>query len=570
MDKKNFISLRICLNFFLIFFAFVQISDAKKCSLPVDFEQGSLSMYGEVLLDKSFPKTHKKISNHEFRFASSDSFEGINPFIQKGNVPFLIKNFLYDSMMYRSPAEAFTLYPQIVKISDIDSDRKWVVFEVTEGAYFNDKSPITSDDILFTFNWLKTQGRYNYQLAYRDITAEKIDDKKVKFLIGADNRELVMILGLMPVLSHKNDMKILNNQTSEIPLGAGAYVIDSLDMGKRLSLKKNENYYGVHRPFSCQRFFFDKVRIDFFRSEQAVFENFRAGQSDAFYENDITRLNRAYYFPAIKKGDIVYHKQPHYRPSGLYGFVFNLRRPLWQDKTLRKAIYYSFDFDAFNRHYLYGTEEQIDSLFMGSELAYYKNGYEKKSPLSLERRENLYQAFSMLKDKDYSWKEGKLYTPTGEKVTLNINLVNPKEEKYALYFRDMVKDLGIDVHLQTLDSAVYQKRLNVYDYDMILDMRYVSLSPGVEQENFWGCKGKDLQGTRNYAGICDEEIEAVVKSIASVGNYNELKEKISLLDMKLMEGYYYIPLQSRLSEHIFTKKSILPSPYGIEYFKMNQ
>ena len=266
----------------------------------------------------------------------------------------------------------------------------------------------------------------------------------------------------------------------------------------------------------------------------------------------------------MEKGDLIYKKIGTGRPSGLYGFVFNTRRKPWDDLVLRKVIPDIFAFDTLNKHYLYDTETQIDSVFMGSDLAY--NAGQAKDNQKPTRRETLTAAFKALKEAGYILKDGLLYNKEGQKIKLNILLSKPKEEKYALLLQWMLKDIGIEAALQTTDSALYQKRVRAYDYDMIVDHRYVSLSPGTEQHNFWGCAGRKTEGTRNYAGICDKELEKALTQLDHARTQTDLKNAIHIIDQKIIEGHYYIPLEAKQHYHLMMRKEIVPSPYGEKYF----
>ncbi|MEM6603749.1 MAG: extracellular solute-binding protein [Pseudomonadota bacterium] len=522
-------------------------------------------MYGKPDIEKTLQLLHHKKpqENSEISFSYNVTFDGVNPFISTGTAPFIIKSYLYDSMMFRSPAEPFTLYPLIVKVAEVPKDRTYVVFEVTEDAAFDDGTQITSEDILFTFNLLKNKGRYNYQVAYKDVSAEIISPRKIKFHIHNGNRELPLILGLMPVFSKAQNEDAFLRQSMEPVMAARAFQIHDLVPGKTIHLTRNPNYYGKDHPLSCLRFHFDHVKIEFFRNEQAAFESLRAGQIDFFYERDLTRLNRSYDFLDDKGGAYKRYEVPTGYPSGLYGFVFNTRRSPWNDIALRRVISDIFSFDMLNRYYLYNTEQQIKSIFMRSD----QSDYQKKSDEDLTtHRMKLEKAFLALKEAGYHFENGVLHDANHQKIKLNILLSKPKEEKYALFLQWMLKDIGIETAIHTVDDSLYQKRLKHYDYDMIIDHRYVSGSPGIEQRNFWGCTGRTTEGTRNYAGICDSDIEAALEALDKARTKKELQAAISEIDKNVMEGHYYIPLEARLNHHIIARKDLALSPYGVDYF----
>ena len=561
----------MCKSFFSTVFIFIlscSVALSQECHLT---KEGAMAMYGvpepEKTLTALMPEKNISHEKTALKYALAEGFDGVNPFISVGKAPFFIKDYMYDSMMFRSPAEPFTLYPLLVKMVDLPEDRKSVTFEVMENAAFSDKSPVTPEDILFTFNLLKEKGRYNYQIAYKNITAEILDTKQIRFHINENNRELPLILGLMPVLSHKNKLVDFTKQSFKPLIGAGTYKIKTLNMGSKIVLERDMSYYGKNSPISCFRFHFDTVEVNFFRNEQAVFEMLRAGQSDFFYEQDISRLNRAYDFPKMQDGTYLYQKIRNRQPSGLFGFVFNTRRKPWDDVVLRRVVKSMFNFETLNRHYLYDSEVQIDSSFMGSSLAYYDNDYKKLKAFTGQRRELLTKAFEKLKAKGYSiHDDGLLYSPAHERVTLEIITRNPTEDGYALLLAQNLEDIGIKASIRTVDDAVYQKRLNHYDYDMIIDHRYNSLSPGTEQSNYWGCKGRTLPATRNYAGICNNDIQKALTELDQARNLEDLHNAVAQIDYRLMKNAYYIPLFAKLNQHIIAHKNIQVSSFGIDYF----
>lgn len=551
----------LTLLFALLFYS--HISSASICNISLDkFSDGAISMVGKPRPQVTFDSlNHSQRFGKKLKYGIVDSFEGINFFISKGAAPFLIKNYLFDSMMFRSPVEPFSLYPNIVKISEIAEDRKYVVFEILDHAVFNHGDPVLAKDILYTFDFLKKHGRYNYQIGYKHVRAEKISHKKVKFHILNGNKELPLILGLMPVLSHKNQLNTLKKQGKHFLLGVSPYKIDKINLGKNIILKKDTAYFNRKKSLSCLRFPFNQVHITFFKNEQSAFEATKSGDSDFFYENNITRLNKAYDFPALKSGEYQVHKIRKPYPSGLYGFIFNTRRTLFQDVTLRKAMRDIFDFEVFNKYFLYDSDQQIENIF----LHHYS---EKNSHNFIPYRDKVRKIIKDLKNKGYSFQKGKLLTPNKKPVVLNILMRDTYEVKYALFLQEMLKNIGVKAHIETVDSALYQKRIHKYDYDMILDSRYISNSPGLEQRNYWGCGGRQIHGTRNYSGICHSVIEKKLNDIDQSLSYEELNKAMNKINEVLFQEAYFIPLQTRGYYHILARRNIQPSAYGAEYFRL--
>lgn len=546
------------------------IDKAPQCDFGY-VKQGALAMHGEPDIDKTNMALCKLYHNKQSPIASTlhiseqERFGGLNYLIPKGDVSYSVRPWVVDTLMYRSPFEPFTMYPNIVSIDSINDQRSFVIFKVNEKATFSDGIPITGRDVLFSFNKLRQNGLYNYRIAYKNITAKLITPFKVRFDFKVKNRELPLILGLMPIFSAKTTDQDFLQQDLTPPLMASPYKIIKADIGKSLTLEKDPHYWGLSTPQGKARFGFKTVRFDFFQNDIASFENLRAGQSDFFYENNLKRLNTSYDFPAIKEGSYKINKIATGRPAGMYSFILNMRKPLLQNIHLRKALFLAFNFNAVNQDYLFNSFEQSDSLFTGSALAHYHNGF-KKNKFPKNHRKRLKLAHKILKDNGYYFKYGLLKTPNHRPVTLHLLLNNPNDEKFAGALKKDFEKIGVTLTMQTVDDSLYQHHLTKFDYDMIAYSWYNSISPGIEQKNYWHCDSKNKQGSRNYAGICMPEIDQAITQLTTATSRHDLVKAAAKLDYTLMNGYFFIPLYGQQHYNIIAKKTLIPSVGGATYF----
>lgn len=470
------------------------------------------------------------------------TFDTINPYSIKGK-PAKGLNLVYDRLMQRVWDEPFTMYPLIAERIDVADDRSNMTVYVNPDAVFHDASPITADDVIFSFETLKTEGRPNMRQIYKLVkTIEKRDDHTVYIEFGEGfDQETMMIIAMMPVLSktYWSD-KTFDSTTLDTPLLNGPYSIKSIDPGRQIVYERKKDYWAKDLLPNVGHFNFDEIVYDYYRDDGVALEAFKAGEVDLRREYDAGKWSSRYDFPAAKgqgKNESVrLEALPHGRPEKVQSFIFNTRRPPFDDIRVRQALSLAFDFEWVNKNLFHGQYKQIDSFFPNSELA---------SPLKEEKstnvRQNLRKAANLLKEAGWEVKNGKRMKD-GEEFAFEIMLSAPEEEKIALHYQRSLQRLGINARIRVLDAAAFIGRLNEYDYDMVLYHWLSSLSPGTEQPLYWSCAAAEQPARWNFAGICDERIDELASSIASSKTREELVKKIHELDQRLLEGHYMVPL----------------------------
>ncbi|MEE9301510.1 MAG: extracellular solute-binding protein, partial [Alphaproteobacteria bacterium] len=533
-----------------------------------------VAMHGEPKYGPGF--THLDYVNPdapkggELRRAIPGTFDSLNSFIIKG-VPAAGRQYVFESLLKRVWDEPFTLYGLIAESVEMPDDRSWVAFTLRPEARFHDGSPITVDDVIFSMETLREEGRPNHRLFYSKVARiERPGERTVKFIFREEekDREAPLLMGLMPILSKKYFTENeFNRTTLDPPLGSGPYRVMKVDPGRAIVYERFENYWGRDLPINRGQNNFQRIRYDYFRDGNVLMEAFKAGEYDLRSEPSAERWATNYNFPAVSDGRVKLETLPHSRATGMLGFVFNTRRDIFEDVRVRQAIGQLFDFEWTNKNLLHGAYSRTTSYFDNSELS--SRGLpgaeelallepfrgqipesvfnaEFKAPVtdgSGNIRPNLRRASALLKDAGWEVRDRKMTRASdGRPLAFEILLDSPTNEKIALTFARNLERLGIDANVRTVDSAQYIFLRRTYDYDMIINRWGVSLSPGNEQAFYWGSEAADQEGTRNYMGVKSAAVDALIKRITAAPNREGLVTAIRALDRVLLAGHYIVPL----------------------------
>ncbi len=468
------------------------------------------------------------------------TFDTVNPYAIKGKAAQGL-NLVYDRLMARVWDEPFTMYPLIAQRVEVADDRSAITFHINPKARFHDGSPITADDVLFSFETLKTSGRPNMRRIYKLVSnAEKTAPLTVHFALGPGfDQETVMILAMMPVLSKTYwEGRSFDSTTLSPPILNGPYRIAKIDPGRRITYERVADYWAADLLPNKGLYNFDRVTYDYYRDDGVAFEAFKSGDIDLRREFDAGKWASAYDFPALNDGRAVKENIKHSRPEKARGFIFNTRRAPFDDIRVRRAFDFLFDFDWANKNLFHGQYRRINSYFPNSELA---APYEAIQMAPQTTRQKMRDADALLKAAGWSVENGKR-VKDGAALKFEILLDAPAHEKIALHFKRSLEKMGINVLIRVLDSAAYRGRMNDYDFDMTLYHWSNSLSPGTEQMLYWTCEAANAPARWNFPGICDPEIDALAASIARAKTRKALVRQTQRLDEKLMAGKYMIPL----------------------------
>ena len=535
-----------------------------------------LAMHGDALYpdgpDGPFPWADPDAPvGGTLRLSEVGAFDSMNPYIVLGSSARGL-DLVYQSLMYRTPDEPFAFYPQIAESVELAEDRSSIVFHLDPRARFQDGSPVTAGDILFTYETLREQGRPHTRTYYSGVErALAIGDRSVRFDLEPGNWELPLILCLMPALSRAYFEEVPFDRTSlKAPLGTGPYRAVEIDPGRRVVYERDPDFWGWDLPQYVGRHNFETVEYVWFRDSNVALQAFLAGDIDVRFETDATRWATGYDSPAVDDGEILLESLPHGRPSGLLGVAWNQRRPPFDDVRVREAMGLAFDFAWTNENLLHGQYERTVSLFGGSDLA--ASGPAEGGELALlepwrdrlpealfetpfrwpetdgsgRLRDRLRRAGALLAEAGYVLEDGALvHGTTGAPLVFELLLGDPAYERVALPWLANLERLGVRAGLRTIDAAQYQTRIAAFDFDAMIRRWGVSLSPGNEQFIYWGSKAADSEGSRNYAGIEDPVLDDLIAALADARAPEDLKAAARALDRALMWGRHVLPLYHR-------------------------
>ena len=531
-----------------------------------------MSLYGEFKYQPDF--THFDYANPDapkggtMKLSTIGTFDTLNPFVVKG-VPAAGVGQIFDTLMTRGGDEPATDYPLIAESADLAPDRTSVLFTLRKEVRFHDGSPITPDDVAWSFAILRDKGAPLYRFYYGDVTkVEKEGDRGLRFTFkSADNRELPAILSEMPVLSKAYwSNRDFEKTTLDPPLGSGPYKIEAVEPGRSITYRRVADYWGKDLPVNKGRFNVDVIRYDYYRDPTVALEAFKAGQYDVRRENSAKNWATGYDGPAWRDGLIKKEVLPNNNPAAMQGFIYNLRRPLFQDPLVRRALGYAFDFEWSNKNLFYGSYTRTRSYFDNSELAatgvpqgdelkllepfrgqipddvFTKEYNPPKYDGSGEIRDGLKQALALLKQAGWSFKGEQLVNDkTGQPFQFEFLNDDPQIERVALPFIQNLKRLGITATLRTVDVSQYQQRMDNFDYDMTVMVIAQSLSPGNEQREFFGSPAADQPGSQNFIGIKNPAIDALIEQVIQAPTRADLITRVHALDRVLQYGDYLIP-----------------------------
>lgn len=505
--------------------------------------------------------------------AAIGTFDSLNGFIIPGT-PAAGVRMINERLMESAADEPFTQYCLICETIDVPDDRSWAEFTLRDDARWHDGRPITIDDVIFSFNVLREKGNPFFRFYYGDVASvDQTGSRKVKFTFGSPNPELPLIIGQLEILpKHYWESREFAKTTLEVPLGSGPYRISKLKPGRSISFERVEDYWGKDHPVKAGRANFQTLRFEYFRDATVAREAFKAGDLDLWGESSSKEWATAFVnVPAVKDGKIRLEEFAHERTAGMQGFVFNLRRPKFQDPKVRQALTLAFDFEWSNANLFYNAYTRNDSYFDNSELGsrglLKDAGAEEREILERYRgklpeqaftaayqppktdgsgvrghRGNLRAAAKILQETGWQVKDKKLVNAnSGEPFRFEILLVSPAFERIALPYKRNLERLGIDATVRLVDSSQYQNRIEEFDYDVIVSSFGQSQSPGNEQRNYWTSAAVDQSGTRNLAGIQDPVIDELVELVITAPDRNSLVQRTRALDRALLWGFYLVP-----------------------------
>lgn len=496
-------------------------------------------------------------------FGRYDSF---NPYILKGTVADGL-GLVVETLMVKSLDEPFSVYGLLAHDIELAADQLSVTFKLNPKARFSNGKPVTAADVKFSFETLKgDQAHPQYRLYWADIKAcEVVDERTVRFRFAKVNRELHLLAADIPVFSREwLNGKTLDEVTQTPPLGSGPYVLDNHQMGKTVRYKRNPHYWGNDLNVMRGMYNFDFIGYKYYQDHTISLEALKAGEFDFMDIYSSKQWARDMTGPKFDQGELVKVLLSHQNNAGMQGFVFNLRRPLFQDIAVRRAINLAFDFGWTHKNLFFNQYTRCNSYFSNSEMA--ATGLPQGDELALltqfkallppavfnqawtpvstepphSLRQNLRQAQQLL-DKA-GWKlQGGTLEKKGVPLAFEVILAQREFERILAPFAKNLKKLGIDIRYRTVDTALYKQRLDDFDFDMTVASFAQSLSPGNEQYNMWHSRAAIQKGSQNFIGLQNPVVDALVDKLVTTKDRQELLTVSRALDRVLLHGDYLVP-----------------------------
>ncbi len=529
----------------------------------------------------------------DVRLAWVGTFDDFNPFILRGTAPLgevgawvilpggsgsgATVGHVWESLLTSSADEGDAAYGHLAQTIEMPQSRLWVAFDINPLAKFSDGTPVTAEDVAWTYNTLMTQGRPANRVQFADVKdVEVTGERRVVFHFKSnENRELPLMVGGLPVLpKHFFVGRDFSRPLTDAPIGSGPYRIASFDMGRDMVFERNPDWWARDLPTGKGTNNFDRVRIDYYRDLTVALEAFKAGQVDLRSENTAQRWATAYDFPAVQKGLVIKHDFHHHLPGGLQGWAMNTRRPVFSNPLVRHAIGLAYDFEWANKNLFYGDYVRSKSYFDNSDLA--SSGIPEGNELKLlepfrkelppdlftkpftvsvtdgsgNNREQLAEALVLLKQAGWEVKNRKLVNASGEQMTFTILLSDPSYERVALPYVQDIERLGIDVRVRTVDPAQYEHLMDDYDFDMTLWIYPESEVPGNELRDYFSCAAAKAKGSSNAPGICDPAVDAMIEKVVTASDKPTLLSAAHALDRVLLWSWYMVPNYGNQKFHI--------------------
>lgn len=540
----------------------------------------AIAMHGEPELPKGFahlpyadpaaPKGGRII------YGQQGTFDSLNPLVVLGVAPDAVPRYVQQSLLFRSADEPFTAYGLVASKVELNPERTRLAFEIDPRARFSDGKPVTAQDVLFTYEMLKTKGKPFHRSSLSRVTkAEAPSPGRVVFELGdGSNRELPLVIGAMPIFArHATDPETFGETSFKPALGSGPYLVEEVKPGEMLRLKRRKDFWAEDHPLTRGLFNVDEIRYDFYRDSNALFEAFKAGLYDVRLESDPTRWTTGYDVPAVRDGRIVRDAMRFQTPKGMTGFVFNTRRPDFADIRVREALALLFDFEWANRNLFHGVYRRAGSFFADSELSALGVPADAREQALLAAfpgavrddilngswapaatdgsgrdRDQARRALDLLEAAGYELRDGELrkrggeQNGKGEAFGFEITVTNRPQERLALNYAKSLARLGIAVSVRLIDDVQYWRRLSAFDFDMIQWTWPASASPGNEQVGRWDSSNAERRGALNYAGVRSPAVDATLKALLAAQSRQDFVAAVRTLDRLLLSGFYVVPL----------------------------
>jgi peptide/nickel transport system substrate-binding protein len=540
-----------------------------------------IAMHGAPALPadyKNFPYVNPDVKKGgKITYGVVGTFDNLNPFIIKSNRTTArgmwdpqFGNLVYEALLQRSSDEPFTLYGLLAETVEWDEDRTFLQFNLNPRAKWSDGQPVTPEDVIFSFELLRDKGRPPFSRRL-DVVSKmaKVGEHSVRFTFNDKaDRETPLIFGLFPVLpKHVINAETFERTTLTPPVGSGPYKVKSLKPGESITYERDPNYWGKDIPAKVGMDNYDQISVQYFLQDTTLFESFKKGDIDLYLDGNPGHWANAYDFPAATSGSVLKDVFEPKLPSGMLGFVFNTRRPIFADVKVREGLSLVFDFEWANKNLYSDAYKRTESFWQNSDLSSFGVPADARElallgpikdhidPAILDGsyklpvtdgsgrdRKVLKQAVDILKEAGYTIKNGKMVDARGKPLAFEIMTQNPDQEKLAVAYQRSLQTIGVAASIRTVDDSQYQSRTNTFDYDVIMKSYTSSLSPGNEQLGRWSSAARTREGTDSFAGANDPNLDTLIDHLLRARSAEDFTASVRSYDRLLLSNHYVLPL----------------------------
>ena len=534
------------------------------------------NFFGELSYSKNF--SHLKYVNKDapkggdISIWSMGTFDSMNPYTRKGRSGALASA-PFESLLDGTADEVGSLYGLLAETIEYPEDQSWVIFNIREEAQFSDGTPVTAIDVDFTFQLFLEQGLASYKAILEQIVknTEILGPKKIKYFFNPDasKRDAIPIVGGLPVMSKawfEATGARLDESRMEIAIGSGPYVMDNFEVNKRITYKRNKNYWGNDLPLMKGRSNFDTITVEYFADSSAALEGFKSGEYTMRIENVSKNWATAYDFPALDEGKVIKKTLPDGGIATGQAFVMNLRREKFSDPKVREAIGLLYNFEWSNESLFFGQYARVNSFWENSDLA--AEGKPSEEELALLKplvgdlpagilddevvsasvsglraldRKNLRAASKLLDEAGWLvGDDGLRRNSSGDLFSLEIIERSPAFDRVILPYIDNLRAAGIDAKYERIDSAQFTDRKRNYDFDMLTTQHPMSLEPSSSLKQYFGSESSDVS-VFNSAGVSNPAIDVLIDHVINAENKTELKISVKALDRALRALRFWVP-----------------------------
>ena len=572
VEIRNRLIAFVCLIFFVLLVSTASVLNADQDTIKAH----GFNFFGELKYSNDFqhldyvnPNAPKGGGISIWGFGTFDS---MNPYSRKGRAASL-SSAPFESLLVETGDEIGSSYGLLAESIEYPADQKWVIFKLRKEAQFSDGTPVTADDVAFTYNLFLEQGLPSYRAVLAEIVqgVEVIGPYTIKYIFSdqASKRDAIPIVGGLPVKSQawfERSQARLDESRMEPAVGSGPYVLDSFEINRWVKYRRNPEYWGASLPINRGRSNFDEIRVEYFADTNAAFEAFKSGAYTMRVENSSKSWATAYDFPALNDGHVVKKLMPDGGIANGQSFVMNLRREKFSDIRVRKALSYLFNFEWSRESLFYGQYARINSFWENSDLA--ATGLPSReemmllSPLESDLpsgvltqdaimapvsgtkpmdRSNLRKANALLDDAGWPvGADGLRRNASGDTLKIEIIEDSAAFDRIVLPFVENMKAAGIDAEYDRIDPAQYTDRTRNYDFDIITDQFPMSYEPSSGLKQYFGSETAD-DSVFNSMGLKSSAVDTLIEHVVAAENKSDLKVAVKALDRTLRAYNFWIP-----------------------------